>query len=99
MSYEEVEVRCHYCTAIVKGNQQYMTGGKQVTGRLGHMTNELKAKPEHGWYWNGLSEVIAGKTVSFDFYLCPAHRDSISEAFKWAQDQIDAQKALAELLV
>lgn len=101
MSYEDVKAQCHFCGATVEGNQRFMLGGGTLPGRGGHAPKWLREKPEHQWAWNGLSGYIGGKEFSFEFYLCPNHTDDkhYSKAFKWAQEQLDGQKALQELVV
>jgi hypothetical protein len=94
--YEDVvNQKCHYCEATISGNQQYMLGGKNLPSkRGGRIPNWIKQKPEHKWIWNGLSEYIEDKRVSFEFYLCPLHCSSedIQNAFKWAQGEINKVK-------
>ncbi len=101
MPYEDVKVQCHFCKKRMEGNQRFMVGGKQVAGGKGRIPRWLKEKLEHQWYWNGLSNCIRGEYTSFDFYLCPRHNDQphYEKGMKWAQKQLDGQKALAELVV
>lgn len=101
MPYEDVKAQCHFCGATVEGNQRFMLRGRTLPRKKGPAPKWLKEKPEHQWAWNGLSNIIGGKEVEFIFYLCPNHTDDehYSKAFKWAQEQIDGQKALEELVV
>ena len=99
--YKDVKAKCHFCGATIEGNQRFMLKGGNLPGKGGRVTKWLKEKPEHQWVCNGLSRRIGGEIVSFEFYLCPNHTDEeyYSYAFKWAQEQLDVEKALQDLVV
>ncbi len=102
MPYEDVKVQCKYCGAKAEGNQRFMLGGRRtLPGHRGRTPKWLKEKPEYGWIWNGLSDYIGDRKFSFDFYLCPQHTSQhwFNKAMKWAQEQIEGQRALQGLMV
>lgn len=72
-----IKARCLFCEATIAGERDYMLSGTGI-GRDGRRKPEwLKERPEFHWTWNGVN----GKV----FYLCPNHKDKLSQAFELVQ--------------
>ena len=96
MGYQNVKAKCLFCNALVEGNQRFMVSGYNLPGARGRCPDWLKAKPEHQWFWSGLTSRHKGKEIIQEFYLCPKHNDQphISRAFEWTEAQLKSGKVL-----